>query len=347
MDYYKILNIPNSATPDEIKKAYRKLAIKWHPDKNKGNKVAEEKFKEISEAYDVLSNSDKRKQYDMFGTSDFADTNSASGFNPFDMFNSFFGGGVDFESTFTHDNRRNNKQKTGSDLKIRFECKLEDIIKDINKTVSFNRNGECKSCTGTGRTKKSSVVNCPSCGGTGILYRRMGPMQIREVCVSCGGSGSFIKNPCNTCNGSGISSESVSTKIKIPKGSYSGLILRIPDMGNFVHGGRYGDLFVEIRVRPDQRYERDGNNVFVNEGIPFYDIILGKTLTIKSLYGSVNIEIPKTAKPNTTLKVKNHGLPDLKQSEKIGDMYVRIFPEFPNKLSDEQESILELYKKTI
>ena len=345
MDYYNILNISNTATADEIKKAYRKLAIKWHPDKNKGNSAAEEKFKEISEAYDVLSNTDKRKQYDMFGKSDF--TNTTTGFDPFDMFNSFFGGGVDFESPFTHDNRRNNKQKTGSDLKILLELSLEDLVKDRSKIVSFRRNGECRSCKGTGKNEKSSIIRCSSCGGTGILYRRMGPMQLREVCVSCGGQGTFIKNPCNTCSGSGISSESVSTKIKIPKGSYSGLILRVPDMGNFVLGGRNGDLFAEIRVKPHPRYERDGNNIFVDESIPFYDLILGKTLNIKSIHGAIDIEIPKVSRPSITLKVKGHGLPDLKQSGTIGDMYVRIFPTFPDHISNEQKSILELYRKTV
>jgi molecular chaperone DnaJ len=346
-DYYKILNVSADASPDEIKKAYRKLAIKWHPDKNKGDTDAEEHFKKISQAYDILSDVNKRNQYDMFGSTTESNTSHASGFNPFDMFDSFFGNGdSNFESIFKHDSKRNNTPNSGSNLKIKIEVNIDEIIKDVNKTISFNRSGKCNPCNGSGKTKNSSFIRCSDCGGSGVFYRRMGPMQLREMCMTCGGHGQLTKNPCGTCSGLGISQESITTKIKIPRGCYSGITLKIPDMGNYSPGGRYGYLYVEIYVKSNTRYDREGNDLYVTEYIPFYDAMLGTSHKVNSLYGVINVSIPPMSKLNTMLKVKRHGLPDMKNNEHLGDMYVRVLPSFPDKLTKEQSAILELFKKT-
>ena len=362
-DYYNILNVSRSATPEEIKKAYRKLAIKWHPDKNKDNPDAEEKFKKISEAYDVLSNESKKQQYDQFGHDAFTQQGQGGhpggagfhhqGFDPFDMFDSFFdqrrggrtnhGGSSHF---YTSDNQ-SRQNFTGSNLAHEVELTLKDIIKDKTLNISFTRNGLCEPCEGTGETANSSLKPCTQCGGHGSVYRQMGPMQIQQTCPTCGGSGHILNNPCNPCKGSGVKQERVKTSIKIPKGCPDGTKLRVTDMGNY--GGRqgsFGDLFVIVHIKKDEYFERDGNDLICHEHIPFYDMIIGTNITIDSLYGGVNLKIPQNTQPDSVLRIKDYGLPNMRSENAKGDLYVIVKPEFPKTLSVEEKSILELYKKT-
>jgi len=360
-DYYKILNVSKSASKDELKKAYRKLAIKWHPDKNKDNPEAEEKFKEISEAYDILSDENKRAQYDQFGHSAFKQGGMGgnAGFqgDPFDMFNSFFNGGAGpggfgdfFDSGMggTRESYGKQKNASGSNLKIDIEVSLQEIINETNKKINYTRNGLCNACSGTGQTEHSRLKNCTQCGGAGAVYRRMGPMQVQQTCPTCGGLGTILQNPCTPCQGSGIMEEKINTNVKIPKGCQSGVKLRMTDMGNF--GGRdgsFGDLFVVIYVRKDSYFERDGNDLICEEKIDFYDMILGGTKTIKSLYGKVNVKIPRGSQPETVLRVGDYGLPNMRSDTVKGDLFVVLKPKFPEKINSEQQSILELYKKSI
>ena len=352
-DYYILLGVSKTATPEELKKAYRKLAVKWHPDKNKGDADAEEKFKKISEAYDVLSNEQKRAQYDQFGHDAFSQGSGGNpGQDPFDIFNSFFGGGgggSPFGNFFTRDggNRTNrNEPQTGSNLKIDIEVQIKDLINDINHTVTYTRDGKCKSCSGTGETKDSFYKTCPTCGGNGVVYQRIGPMQMEQPCPTCGGSGQQLQNGCRPCNSSGLQSEKINTKIKIPKGCQSGVKLRITNQGNFGRGGSYGDLYVIVSVRRDPYFERDGDDLICTEDISFYDMILGTKKVINSVHGKVNVNIPPNTQPDSVLRVSKYGLPSMRNPDSLGDMYVVVKPGFPKSTSVEQKSILDLYRKT-
>tara|TARA_B100000676_G_scaffold297223_1_gene338651 strand:+ start:166 stop:1239 length:1074 start_codon:yes stop_codon:yes gene_type:complete len=352
-DYYTVLNVTKNASQDELKKAYRKLAIKWHPDKNKGDEVAEEKFKKISEAYEVLSDETKRAQYDQFGHSAFQQGHQGPppGQNPFDIFNSFFGGGGhphgnpggSFHEFFTRDNPRGTRHQPGSNLKMEVEVTLKDIIKEKSINLSYTRNDQCSSCNGKGQTANSSTTTCGQCGGRGAVYRQMGVMQLEQPCGLCQGTGTIIKNPCGTCRGNGYTSKKVNTNIKIPMGSHSGMKLRVSGMGNYDKGG-FGDLYVFISVKNDETYERDGDDILRNLRVPFADMILGTEKKVDSLYGKVRVQIPKLTKPDAVLRVTSHGVPNM-NTHKKGDMYIILQPEFPTKLSDTQRSALELYRK--
>lgn len=358
-DFYNILNVSKNASAEEIKKAYRKLAIKWHPDKNKDDPSAEEQFKKISEAYDVLSDETKRSQYDQFGHAAFNQNGMGSGRSnfhndPFDMFNSFFGGGArpnpgNFDNFFTSENtRRNRNTGPGSNLKVDIEVKLKDIIVEQSHKISYTRNGMCKSCSGTGETKDSSLKICSQCGGQGSVFRRMGPMQMEQTCPTCAGEGQILANPCQPCQGSGTIPEKMNTVIKIPKGCHTGVKLRISEMGNY--GGRnsagFGDLYAVIYVQKDEYFERDGNDLYCEESVNFYDMITGTQKTINSLYGKVNVKIPQCTQPDAILRVIDHGLPNMRSDSSKGDMFVVVKPKFPKTLNTEQKSILDLYRKT-
>ena len=348
-DYYNLLNVSKSATSEELKKAYRKLAIKWHPDKNKGDQAAEETFKKISEAYDVLSDDTKRSQYDQFGHSAFSQNRQGPppGHDPFDIFNSFFGGARVNQGPggfFTREGNGRNSKVRGSDLKMEVELKLKDIIREKSIKISYNRNNQCKRCKGSGQTDGSSVTKCGVCGGRGAVYRNMGVMQIEQPCNRCKATGSIIRNPCGTCGGDGIVNEKVNTNVKIPVGSHAGTRLRVSGMGNYDKGG-FGDLYVFILIRNDEVYDRDTDDVIRKLSIPFEDMLLGSELQVDSLYGNVKVRIPKLSQPENVLRIKEHGIPNM-NTHKKGDMYLVLHPEFPTKLSDSQISVLELYKKT-
>ena len=355
-DYYNLLNVSKSASADEIKKSYRKLAIKWHPDKNKGDANAEEKFKKISEAYDVLSDESKRQSYDQFGHDAFQSGRGGhggfhGGNDPFDMFNSFFGGGggnsnsSGFDGFFTRENgRRARKKNPGSNLKLDIEVTLLDITREKNINLSYTRNDRCNMCDGTGNTSSSTTASCGSCGGRGSVYRSMGIMQIEQPCGVCGGSGTIIKNPCNRCVGSGIKSKKINTSIKIPIGCHNGLKLRVSGMGNYDKGG-FGDLYVFVHVKSEEEYDRDGDDLYRKLSIDFEDMILGKVLELDSLYGNVKVKIPKFSKPDQVLKVKDFGIPNMNTHNK-GDMFLVLSPKLPNELSSEQEKILELFRNS-
>lgn len=344
-DYYSILGVSKNANDVDIKKAYRKLAIKHHPDKNKDDKASEETFKKLGEAYSVLSDSEKRNQYDQVGHHNFVNSASSGGFNrssdPFEAFNSFFQGGFHKTEPFN----KTNSPRVGSNLKIEIEVSLQDIIYDTTKVTKYKRHGKCTTCNGKGVTDESKIQNCATCGGNGVVYRRMGPMQVQQVCPSCGGEGTYIVNPCGRCSGQGIMEESLNINIKIPKGVHTGSRLRISDHGNFAKGGTFGDLYVHVYIKKDKVFERDGDDIICTSEIDFQDLILGTKRNIDSLYGKLSLQIPPLSQPDNILKVKEHGIPNSRTGRK-SDMYVVLKPKFPKKLSQEQESILQLYTKT-
>jgi molecular chaperone DnaJ len=351
-DYYNILNVTKKASADEIKKAYRKLAVKWHPDKNQNNPEAEEKFKEISEAYDVLSNEQKRTMYDQFGHDAVNNPNGDFHSDPFDIFNSFFSGSrtnpsSGFDGFFTRDGNASRKRKpTGEHLQMAIVVELKDLINDINKTVSFTRQGKCTSCKGNGTSHLNSFTTCDVCSGHGVLFQRVGPMQIQQPCSVCEGEGTVLKNPCNTCSGSGTYQEQIKTNIKIPKGCHSGVRLRVSEYGNYIKGGKFGDLYVEVTVKKDKMFDRHDNDIVMTHDLDFHDMILGCNKQISSLRGKLNIKIPPNSQPNAMIKIENHGLPDMREPSLLGDMFIVLNPKFPKETSMEQKSILELYKKS-
>lgn len=345
-DYYTLLGVTRNTTESEIKKAYRKLAIKFHPDKNKDDKTAEEKFKKISEAYEVLSNPDKKQKYDTLGHDHFVNSRGGGGFqsntDPFEAFNSFFQNGFHKNDPFN----QTTSPKVGSNLKIDLEVNLKEIINDTTKITKYKRHGKCNKCEGHGVNDNSKIQNCNTCGGNGAVYRRMGPMQVQQVCPTCRGAGTYILNPCGGCNGSGITEETLDINLKIPRGVHNGTRLRVSEHGNYVKDGTFGDLYVHVYIKHDTRYERDGDDILCSEEIDFQDLILGTKKNIESLYGKISITIPPLSKPDRVLKVKEHGLPNSRTGRK-SCMYVVLKARFPDKISMEQKSILDLYTKTI
>lgn len=349
-DYYSILKVSRNANADEIKKAYRRLAIKWHPDKNQGDSSAEEMFKKISEAYDVLSDEEKRSRYDAIGHDAYNSSGrgNTGGFHsdPFDVFNSFFGGGGrgPFSDFFGGRNERQQKS-SGSNLQINISVTLHDVIFGKETHIKYNRDEKCNQCRGTGATPHTQVDSCGTCRGQGVVYRQMGVMQIQQPCPSCGGTGQYITNPCKQCVGSGIEKVTNNVKIKIPKGAISGTKLRVSGGGNSDKLGNYGDLYVVIVVQDEGEIERNGDDLIIKHSLDFYDLILGTTQKIKTPHGTVNLTIPPYSKNETILKIKEHGVPSMVNGQ-LGDFYVILTAEFPKTLTEEQTSILKLFKKS-
>tara|TARA_A100001037_G_scaffold160116_1_gene144300 strand:+ start:28389 stop:29444 length:1056 start_codon:yes stop_codon:yes gene_type:complete len=347
-DYYDLLGVAKSATQEELKKAYRKLAIKWHPDKNKDNPDAEEKFKKISEAYEILSDEDKRSKYDQFGHSAFSGNSGGHGgfhSNPFDIFNSFFGGsaGGTFSSFFGND--QGQQTKKSASLQVAIEVPLKNLVNETERELKYNKHIHCKSCNGSGETSQTTTSVCPQCNGKGAVFRQMGIMQVQQQCPKCSGTGQTITNPCQPCKGRGVVQDRINIKIKIPKGAHTGTRLKIANAGNAIKGGVSGDLYVTIHVIDDPKFSRQGDDIFSEEFVDFIDMILGTKKTIQSIRGNVNITIPSLTQSDAILNVKSQGLPNLRTNH-IGDMYVTLRTKIPKTLSHEQKSILELYKKS-
>lgn len=358
-DFYKILGVEKSATAQEIKKAYRKLALKYHPDHNPGDKAAEEKFKKVSEAYEVLSNDEKRAKYDQFGHAAFTQgggaTYSQGGFggfqDPFDVFREVFGGGggggaafYDFFGGGAGGGRQQDydEPERGSDIRAEIEITLEEAAKGASRTIRYNRMVVCPTCNGSGSKDGSSGKKiCTKCKGSGQVRMAQGPIRFTQPCPECGGTGTVIENPCPKCGGTGRVKERNEVKIDIPAGVYTGSRLRKSGAGNAgYNGGDYGDLYVVIYVSPNPKFERDGNDLYTDIKIKFTLAALGGQVEIETLTGKAVLKIPAGTQPNSALRMKGLGMPNLRGGEK-GDLYVRINVEVPSKLTDEQRKKLE------
>ena len=350
-DYYSVLEVSRNADASELKKAYRKLAIKWHPDKNKGDSSAEERFKKISEAYDVLSDEKKKSQYDAMGHDMYTKQGSSGGrtggfhSDPFDVFNSFFGGGGGGAFSDFFGGRQKQQKTSGSNLQINMQVSLNDIIFGKETNIKYQREEKCNQCRGSGAAPHSKIETCGTCRGQGMVYRQMGVMQIQQQCPSCGGTGQITTIPCESCSGVGIEKTNNNVKIKIPKGASSGIRLRVSGGGNSDKQGNYGDLYVVLVVEDDGIHERNGDDLIIKQQIDFYDIVLGCTKKINTPHGIVKLTIPSCSKNETILKIKEHGVPSM-VSGRLGDFYVILNAKFPTSISSEQKSILELYRKT-
>ncbi len=352
-DLYAVLGLSKDASPEELKAAYRKMSKEWHPDKHKGDKGAEDKFKEINEAYEVLSDSTKKQQYDQFGTTgnnpggsggfDFSGFGGGqgAGFSDFgDLFGSFFGGG---QGGGGDPNR-------GDDQQIELTITLQDVVTGIQHPVDIRRLSVCDICTGNGAEPGAKVIKCSTCNGTGQVVRSVnsffGQIQQRALCSTCHGSGKIPEKKCHKCNGEGRVHDRVRVTIDVPAGIDNGQALRIREQGDAGRrGGPKGDLFVRIRVRVDARFERQGMDIRNTVAIPAVDAILGGEVDVDTVHGVSTLSVPEGTQPGQIFRIKGKGLPELGRTSHIGDHYVVVNVEIPKKLSKAERKILEEWKE--
>jgi molecular chaperone DnaJ len=352
-NYYDILNVSKDAGKDEIKKSYRKIAMKYHPDKNPNNKEAESKFKDASEAYSILSDDKKKSEYDQFGSS-----STVGGVNINDIMNDFFGGrnsnpfnrgnpnshGFNFNG-----NQRNNRNNKGSDVKVRYPASIEEIYNGSEKELKIGCNVKCDDCNGNGSNDDFDHVTCPLCNGNGEIDRKqsMGFMQVvnRVSCYNCRGGGVIIPNPCVKCNGDGRCKGHKSVKITIPPGIQTGNYTIYEGFGNDGIRNNYsGNLIVEYIEKEDVNYTRQGSDLYTNLDIKYSQAILGDNIKVSTLGGTVVVKIPLNSKNKDLLKLPNMGIKNLNRDGR-GNYYLKLNIVIPDKLTDNQKSLIQKLKK--
>lgn len=356
-DYYEVLGVAKTATPEELKKAYRKLAIKYHPDKNPGNKEAEEKFKEAAEAYDVLSDPEKRQKYDQFGHNmgpqGFPGGGgfSAGGFTMEDIFSQFgdiFGGHGGFDMGgfgSAAGGRPRKRQRRGDDLRITLKLTLEDIAKGVSKTLKLKAFAKCDHCNGTGAKDGTAFVTCPTCHGSGTVMRTQqtifGMSQSAAVCPECNGDGKIIKENCTYCNGTGVQHKEQVVSFNIPAGVADGMTLTVKGKGNApMHGGVNGDLLVVIEEIKHPELIRDGNDVVYNLMLDFPTAALGGSVEVPTIGGRARLKIAPGTQPGKILRLRGKGLPST-EGYGTGDELVNVMVYVPETLNDEERAAIE------
>jgi len=353
-DYYEVLGVEKNADEDTIKRAYRKLAIKYHPDKNQGNKEAEAKFKEATEAYEVLSDSDKRAKYDQFGFAgvdngasqgyshafhDFSDI-FGSGFS--DIFENLFGGG--FSGGFGGGGSRSRTNNDGASLRYDLELTFSEAVYGCKKDLEYRKNDVCPSCGGSGGSPGYSKKTCGTCNGMGQIRSSRGFFSVQQTCPTCGGVGTVIDKPCQACRGSGVQEKRQKMTITIPAGVDEGKRFVIHNQGDAGrNGGASGDLVVIVHVKSDAYFERDGNDLYCAVPISLSQAVLGASIDIKGLAGqTISIKIPEGTPHGKMLRIRDEGVPYTGSSRK-GDLYVKILVQLPSKISREQQKIMQQY----
>lgn len=355
-DYYEVLGVNKSAGEDEIKKAYRSLAKKYHPDMNPGDKEAEVKFKEVNEAYAVLSDSEKRSKYDRFGHDAFDPTSGGGGYGGFsgfsgadfdfgDIFSSFFGGGTSTRS-------RANAPVEGDDIAARVTVSFEEAAFGCKKEVNFARVENCPDCHGSGAEHEGDIEKCPECNGLGRINVRqqtmLGYMQTQRTCQRCAGRGKIIKSPCKNCNGKGRIRINKKLEVNIPSGidDRQNIILRNQGSAG-LNGGPNGDLIIEVRVKEDKIFEREGNNIYCEVPISFTEATLGAEIDIPVLGGGVEkFKIPEGTQSGSDFTLKNKGIPDI-NTKRRGDLIFKVAVETPKNLNSKQKELLRAFAESI
>ena len=366
-DYYEVLGIGKNATDAEIKSAYRKLAKKYHPDLNPGNKEAEEKFKEVNEANDVLSDPQKRQRYDQFGFAgvdpNYAAANGggAGGFGGGfggvdlgDIFGDIFGGG--FGGGFSgfgggSSTRTANAPRKGHDIQASVILTFEEAAHGCSKKITINRQDTCPDCGGTGAAKGTSPETCPDCGGRGYVVTQQrtpfGVMQTQQPCSRCGGKGKLVKNPCKVCHGSGKVAAKKTLEVSIPMGIDDDQSFALRGMGDAgTNGGPAGDVIVMVSVRPSEVFQRDGYDVWVTVPITYSQAVLGDSVTVPSIDGKVEYTVPEGTQSGTTFRLRGKGIQYLNGRGR-GDMYVKCEVEIPKKLNKTQRDALKKFEGTL
>lgn len=352
-DYYSLLGVSKGASDAELKKAYRKLALQYHPDKNPGNAKAEEKFKEISEAYDILKDPKKREAYDRFGHAAFQQGGMGSaggggGFHdPFDMFREVFGsgggggGGGIFESFFGGGGGSRGGAQSGSDLRYDLTITLEEAFEGLEKDIEYTHYVKCRSCKGEGAEPGSKKVTCSTCQGHGEVVSSRGLFSVRQTCPACHGAGVSFEKACKACHGEGRVQERTKLKVKIPAGVGTGSKLRSAKGGDAgVQGGHSGDLYIIVHVKDHEIFERHGEDLSCTVPIKFTLAALGGTIDVPTLKGKAALKIPAGTQPGTVFRLRGHGMPSLKSQHK-GDQLIQVEIEVPKKLSAEERKALE------
>ena len=372
-DYYEVLGVSKTASADEIKKAYRQMALKYHPDRNPGDKAAEEKFKEAAEAYDILSNPEKRQRYDQFG---FAGTSSAAGggfsgggfsmddiFSQFgDIFGGHFGGGSarggfggfgDFFGGFGGEDEggsRSGRVERGSDIRIRIKLSLAEVIHGVEKKIKINKLVACPDCGGKGAASEADIKTCPDCKGRGVVTKVvrtiLGQMQTSTTCQRCGGTGKVISKPCRKCGGSGLVKAPEEINFKVPAGVAQGMQLTVRGKGNAApHGGVNGDLLVVIEEEQDLNFQRDGNDLLYSLFVSVPDAITGCEADIPAIDGKLRIKVAPGTQSGTVLRLRGKGVPDV-NGYGAGDMLVAVNVWIPKNLTSEEKKLIEKFKSS-
>ena len=347
-DYYEVLGVNKSASPDQIKSAYRKLAVKHHPDKNKGDKVSEEKFKEASEAYHILSNQERKQNYDNFGHAAFENGGGGRGAGNFDfsgsfsdIFEDFFGEG--FGGGGRRSRRSNNR---GSDLRYDLSISLEEAYTGKKQDIKFSTSEKCNTCKGNGSKPGSSPDRCTYCGGNGRVRSNQGFFTVQQTCPQCAGSGEEITNPCNDCGGSGSQQTTKKISVTIPKGVDDGTRIRLAGKGEAgTRGGTTGDLYLFVNVKSHELFKRSDVNLFFEFPISIADAALGTTIEIPTIDGKkAKIKIPDGTQDGKQFRLKGKGMPFMRRGD-YGDLYVQVKTEVPVFLNKEQKDLLERFRK--
>lgn len=355
-DFYKTLGVSRDAGADEIKKAYRKLAMKYHPDQNKDNPEAEAKFKEVNAAYDVLKDEQKRAAYDRYGSSAFDGSmgGGGAGAGGFGGGAGGFGAGAfsdifeDMFGDFMGGRGGRGSQTRGSDVQYTMEISMEDAFRGKEVNIKLPLNEECDSCNGSGAADGESIQNCETCGGAGRVRAQQGFFTIERTCPTCQGQGQAIKNPCKKCGGEGRIQKTRNLKIKIPKGVEHGRRIRLSGEGEAgIRGGQRGDLYVLISLKPHKLFKRDGANLYCRVPIPMTKASLGGDMEVPTIAGtSAKVKIPEGTQTGQQFRLKGKGMPVLK-SDVVGDMYIEIFVETPVNLDKKQKDLLNELDTTL
>ena len=353
-DYYEVLGVRKSSSSDEIKKAYRKLALKHHPDRNKGDKNSELKFKEGSEAYHVLSDKERRTNYDQFGHAAFGESGGQGGFSNFDFssaFSDIFGSDVfdDFFEGF--DGMRGRRQRRsselrGSDLRYDLNISLEDAYYGKKQEINFSSSEKCTRCAGYGAEPGSKPASCSTCRGQGKVRTNQGFFTIQQTCPDCSGSGEKISNPCNQCNGMGKKQSRKKIVANIPKGVDDGIRIRLSGKGEAgIKGGSNGDLYIFVSIKNHNIFKRSEENLFFEFPISLADAALGATIDVPTIDGGkAKVKIPAGTQNGKQFRLKGKGMPHMR-NKNYGDLYIQALTEVPSSLSKEQKVLLEQYKK--
>ena len=343
-NYYEILGVAQDAKPDEVKRAYRRMALKYHPDRNPGDAEAEKKFKEAAEAYEVLSDPEKRRQYDQFGKAglrgnyaphDYSDLSSI-----FSQFSDVFGDSL-FGDLFGVGGMGHGGPRQGPNLRCEIPITLEEAASGVSKTISLRRHEHCPTCKGSGAKPGTSPTVCPTCRGMGQVQRSQGFFTMRSTCPQCGGSGHVIQNPCKECSGSGRSLEKREITIKIPPGVHDGSQMRLHGEGEVgENGAPHGDLYCLIRTKPHPLFERHGDDLLIQVPVSYTQAALGTEIEIPTIDGRTRVKIPGGTQSGQMLRLKGMGMPSL-HGQGRGNEMVQVFVETPTKLTSEQRELLK------